>query len=506
MEMTELITNFYAGLMQLMNFSTLWVMFLGMAVGIVVGALPGLSPAVGCAMMLPFTFYLSPINALLLLVSVYAGAEYGGSISAICINTPGTAGAVATSIDGYPLTKQGKPGIALGVSLWSSVIGGIIGTIGLIVFAVPLANLAINFESYEYFALGILGLTIISSLSSENYLKGFIAASLGLLIMTIGYDHELSFSRFTFGISELQDGIKFIPAVIGLFALSEVFYNIARIKDKGTEKKKLSYTFPAISQILPLKFIIAKSAIIGTIIGAIPGAGAAIASILSYNEAKRTSKTPKEFGHGSLEGVAAPESANNAVVAGSMIPLLSLGIPGSASTAIMLGALMIHKISPGPDLFKPAPYGHPELIYGLFIAFFLTNIILLILGLIGNRLWVKLISFPDSIIYSIIVATSFIGSYFVNTSIFDVIICFVFGIIGFLLKKGGFPTAPVILGLILGAMIEENLRLSLVKGGMLVFLQRPMSATILAIALISFLWPILKHLLNKKKYTPPAIK
>ncbi len=506
MEINEIITNFSAGLMQIMSINTLWVMFIGTAVGIIVGALPGLSPAVGCAMMLPFTFYLSPINALLLLVSVYAGAEYGGSISAICINTPGTAGAVATSLDGYPLTKQGKPGIALGVSLWASVIGGILGTIGLIVFAIPLAKLALNFESYEYFALGILGLTIISSLSSENYLKGFIAATLGLLIMTIGYDHELSFSRFTFGISELQDGINFIPAVIGLFALSEVFYNISKIKGKGTEKKKLSYAFPSLSQILPLKYIIAKSAIIGTIIGAIPGAGAAIASIISYNEAKRTSKTPKEFGHGSLEGIAAPESANNAVVAGAMIPLLSLGIPGSASTAIMLGALMIHKITPGPDLFKPAPYGHPELIYGLFIAFFLSNIILLILGLIGNKLWVKLISFPDSIIYPIIIAMSFIGSYFVNTSIFDVIVCFIFGIIGLLLKKGGFPTSPVILGLILGAMIEENLRLSLVKGSMLVFLQRPMSATILAIAFISFIWPIIKLYQNNKNNTSQPIK
>lgn len=504
--MHDILININLGLAQIMSIDTLWVMTLGMIVGIIVGALPGLSPAVGCAMMLPLTFYMSPTNALLLLVSVYAGAEYGGSISAICINTPGTAGAVATTFDGYQVTKQGKPGLALGVSLWASAIGGIIGSIGLVIFAIPLAALAVNFESYEYFALGILGLTIISSLSSENYVKGFIAATLGLLLMTIGYDSELSFSRFTFGLSGLQDGLSFIPAIIGLFALSEVFYNISNLKKGKLKEKKLSYALPKLSEIWPLKWVITKASVIGTVIGSIPGAGAAIAAILSYNEAKRTSKHPELFGKGSLEGIAAPEAANNAVVAGAMIPLLSLGIPGSASTAIMLGALMIHKITPGPDLFKPAPYGHPELIYGLFIAFFLTNIILLILGILGNRFWVKLISFPDSVIYSIIISLSFIGSYFVQTSMFDVAICFAFGVIGLLLKKCDFPTSPIVLGLILGAMIEENLRLSLVKGSALVFFTRPMSATLLAIALVSFSWPIINFYLKKRKSSLKAVE
>ncbi len=492
----ETIANFQTGFHEIASFGTIWVMALGTLVGILVGAMPGLSPAVGCAMVLPLTFSMSPTFALLLLVSIYSAAEYSGSIAAILINTPGTAGAVATTLDGYQLTRKGKPGLALGISLWASVIGGVIGTLGLMFFAAPMAKLALRFESYEYFSLAVLGLTIISSLAGEDYIKGFISALLGLLLMTVGVDHELSFVRFGFGLQELQDGISFVPAMIGLFALTEVFSNLAGSQNKKTEPVNLLAIakFPKFRDIWPLRWVITKSSIIGTLIGVVPGHGAALSAIIAYNEARRSSRNPEEFGKGSLEGVAAPEAANNSCVPAALIPLLSLGIPGTPTTAIMMGALMMHKINPGPELFKPAPAGHPEIVYGLFVSLLLSFVMLTAIGLLGNNLWVKIVKIPEPIIYAMIICFSFIGSYFLSSSLFDVGVCLVFGLIGWFLKRNKFPTAPVILGLILGKLIEENLRLSLVKGSALLFFTRPLSGALLIGSVIFFVWPFLSKL------------
>ncbi|RLD33425.1 MAG: C4-dicarboxylate ABC transporter permease [Bacteroidetes bacterium] len=489
--------DLWLGLQEFGQLMPIMMMFIGVIVGIMVGVLPGLSPSIGVALMLPVTFGLDPTSALVLLVSVYLASNYGGSITAIAINTPGTPGAVATTFDGYELTKQGKPLHALITSLTASTVGGLIGTIILILFSIPLATLALSFESYEYFALGVFGLTIISSLAGKSPLKGFISSAIGLILITIGFDTQLPFSRFSLGIPDLADGIEFIPALIGLFALGEIFYNIEKrdyAKVEKTKKVDLSQTLP-VKKLLKLKYLMLKSGVIGTLVGCIPGAGGTIATFIAYDQAKNSSKEPEKFGKGSLEGVAAPEAANNGSVGGALVPLLTLGIPGSASTAVLIGALMIHKLNPGPELFDK----EPGLVYGIFIALFFANIFMFFVGLLGNKLWIKIIAAPKSLLFPLILALSFIGSYFIQNSIFDVGICLVFGILGWLLKRGGFPTAPVILGLILGKMIEENLRLSLIKGEWIDFLTRPGSLIIIILAIVSFFLPYIKKKLSKKK-------
>lgn len=487
--------DLWLGLQEFGQFLPILMMFIGVIVGIMVGVLPGLSPSIGVALMLPVTFGLDPISALVLLVSVYLSSNYGGSITAIAINTPGTPGAVATTFDGYELTKQGKPLQALLTSLTASTIGGLIGTIILILFSVPLASLALSFESYEYFALGVFGLTIISSLAGKSPLKGFISSAIGLLLITIGFDTQLPFSRFSMGIPDLADGIAFIPALIGLFALGEIFYSIEKggsLESQKTAKVNLSDKL-SWKELFKMKFLMLKASVIGTLVGCIPGAGGTIATFIAYDNAKSGSKHPEKFGKGSLEGVAAPEAANNGSVGGALVPLLTLGIPGSASTAVLIGALMIHKLNPGPQLFDK----EPGLVYGIFISLFFANIFMFFVGLLGNKLWIKIIAAPKSLLYPIILALSFIGSYFIQNSIFDVGICIAFGILGWLMKRGDFPTAPVILGLILGKMIEENLRLSLVKGEWLDFFTRPGSLIIIILALVSFFLPYIKKRLNK---------
>lgn len=493
----EILSNLGLGIVELAHFMPLLMILIGVIIGIIVGVLPGLSPSIGVALMLPVTFGMDPMSALVLLTSVYLSSNYGGSITAIAINTPGTPGAVATTFDGYELTKQGKPMHALLTSLSASTVGGIVGTIILFLFSVPLAKLALSFESYEYFALGVFGMTIISSLAGNSPVKGFISSIMGLLLVTIGFDTQLPFSRFSFNLPELADGIEFIPALIGLFALGEIFFSIENFK--VLEKNESGKSYASTSQKLPfiklwnLKTLMLRSSVIGTIVGCIPGAGGTIATFIAYNDAKNSSKKPEDFGKGSLEGVAAPEAANNASVGGALVPLLTLGIPGSASTAVLIGALMIHKLNPGPELFEK----EPGIVYGLFISLFLANIVMLLIGLLGNKLWVRIIAAPKKILYPIIIALSFIGSYFIQNSLFDVGTCIAFGLFGWLLKRGGFPTAPVILGLILGNMIEENLRLSLIKGGFIEFFVRPGSLFILILALVSFFLPYVRKKLNK---------
>ncbi|MEE4258786.1 MAG: tripartite tricarboxylate transporter permease [Bacteroidales bacterium] len=490
-----ILNDLWLGLQEFGQFLPILMMFIGVIVGIMVGVLPGLSPSIGVALMLPVTYGLDPISALVLLVSVYLASNYGGSITAIAINTPGTPGAVATTFDGYELTKQGKPLHALLTSLTASTVGGLIGTVILILFSVPLASLALSFESYEYFALGVFGLTIISSLAGKSPLKGFISSGIGLLLITIGFDTQLPFSRFSMGIPDLADGIAFIPALIGLFALGEIFFSIEK-SGSSEEKKKAKVDFSdklSWKELFKMKYLMLKASVIGTLVGCIPGAGGTIATFIAYDNAKSSSKHPEKFGKGSLEGVAAPEAANNGSVGGALVPLLTLGIPGSASTAVLIGALMIHKLNPGPQLFDK----EPGLVYGIFISLFFANIFMFFVGLMGNKVWIKIIAAPKSLLYPIILALSFIGSYFIQNSIFDVGVCIAFGILGWLMKRGDFPTAPVILGLILGKMIEENLRLSLVKGEWLDFFTRPGSLIIIILALVSFFLPYIKKRLNK---------
>lgn len=491
----DLIPSLLAGMIYLANYLPLLMIVVGVVLGILIGVLPGLSPSIGVALLLPATYNLDPFSALVLLVSVYLASNYGGSITAIAINTPGTPGAVATTFDGYQLTRQGKPGTALAVSLVASTVGGIVGTLILIAFSMSLAKVALQFESYEFFALGVFGLTIISSLSGNKLLKGVMASLLGLLLATIGFDAELPFSRFSSGIPQLADGMTFIPALIGLFALGEIFFSIEQssfLKDEKAKQFSYNSDLPGMKVFWGLRNVMLRSSLLGTLIGSIPGAGGTIATFIAYDTARSSSKTPEKFGKGALEGVAAPEAANNASVGGALIPLLTLGIPGSASTAVLVGALMVHKLSPGPELFTK----QPGIVYGLYLSLLVANVVMFAFGLLGNRLWVRVIAAPKSFVFPIIIALSFVGSYFVQHSLFDAGLCLVFGVLGWLLRRYGFPTAPVVLGLILGPMVEENLRLSLMRAGPEAILTRPIALALLALSILSLFAPQIKRRLG----------
>jgi len=471
----------------------------GIVIGIFVGVMPGLSASTGVALMVPFTYGMHPLIALILLAAVYTASAYGGCITAIAINTPGTPAAVALSFDGYALTKRGDPGRALGSAVVANCTGGIIGTLILILFSVPLAKAALAFGPPEYFALAIFGLTIVVSMEQKNMLKGAVSTVLGLLLMTIGLDPISGYMRFTFGVPELTDGIAFIPALIGLFAVGEVLLNIEKFEPVQARLQTFSSKMPSRSELLGLKRSILQSSVLGTVIGVVPGAGATIAAFIAYNEARRTSRTPDEFGKGSLEGVAAPAAAAGGSVGGALVPLLTLGIPGSAATAVLVGALMLHGVTPGPELFAGK---NSYLVYGLFASLVLGNAILLVLGVAGNRLWVKIISAPKALLFPVILVIAFVGSYGVANSMFDVVICLVFGIFGWILRRYGFPTAPLVLALILGYMAESNFRRALIMGDASIFLTRPVSAVMLILAILSFAMPFIRARRQRRTDSP----
>lgn len=493
----ELLSNLFEGFGYLAGIQPIVAIVVGVILGILAGAMPGLSPSMGVALLVPFTYSMQPQVALILLVSIYIAANYGGSITAVTINTPGTPSAVVTSFDGYPLTQQGKAGIGLGISLVSSTVGGIIGTIILIFFSIPLARLAVRMHPAEYFALAIFGLTTVASLGGKNWPKAFLAAMLGLLINTIGIDPISGVKRFTFGTYRLYDGFALIPALIGLFALSEVFTRIEEYKlEKGEETKYEKTHWPTLPDYWKLKITIVRSSILGTLIGIFPGAGATIAAFLSYDLAKKTSKNPDSFGKGNPEGVAAAEAANSSSVGGALVPLLALGIPGSASTAVLVGALMIHDLVPGPLLFVE----RPDIIYSLFAALLIANVVMLALGLFGSRLWVKVTVIPKKVLLPAILAISIIGSFAVHYSFFDVATCIGFGVAGWILKKYGFPGAPIVLGMVLGKLAETNFRRAVIMGGYDIFFTRLPSLLLLLLALLSFGVPLYQtYKANKKE-------
>ncbi len=491
----EIFSELVQGFHLILGWTPLLIIAAGVTMGILVGVLPGLSPAMGVALLVPFSYGMDPLYALILLASVYAAANYGGTITAIAINTPGTPSAIVSTFDGYPLTRQGQPGRALGASVIASTIGGLFGTIVLIFFSVPLARAALKFGPAEYFALAVFGLTIISSLSRGNYLKAFIATLIGLLLNTVGMDPFTGYLRFTFGIPELADGFSFIPALIGLFALGEIFLGME--KSEGVQKavRKISGKMPGLKEIWQIKRTILQSSLLGTLIGVVPGAGATIAAFIAYSEAKRISKHPEMFGKGALDGVAASGAATSGSVGGALVPLLTLGIPGSAATAVLIGALMLHGLTPGPELFKD----NAPVVYGLFASLFFAYGVMFVLGYLGNQLWIKIISLPRALLYPIILAIAFIGSYSVSNSMFDVWSCLGFGVLGWILRRYNFPTAPVILGLILGFLAETNFRRALLMGNASIFFTRPVSLALLVLAALSFFYPLIKSKLGRKK-------
>lgn len=470
----------------------------GVFIGIIVGALPGVSPSVGLAVMIPFTFSLPPATSLLLLGSIYCGGMFGGSISAILLRTPGSGAAAATVFDGYELTRQGKAGKALGMSLFASTLGGIFSVIVLMTLAPQLAKVAIKFGPPEYFALASFGLCIVARLSVKNMAKGLISTFLGLFIATIGIDAISGYERYTFGFNFLFDGINFIPVLVGLFAASEVYKRLSTIREeKVNYVASVATELPNKQEMLECLPAIGRSSIIGTFIGILPGAGGTIASFIAYNEAIRFSKHPERFGKGSLEGIAAPEAANNAASGGAMVPLLALGIPGSSAAAIMMGAFLIHGLQAGPLLFT----NQKELVYTFFAGLFIAQFVMFGLGYFSNRVFSRVIGVPYELLGPIILVYCSVGAFVADYNITAILIMFVFGIVGYFMSKYGFPTAPTVLALILGPLMETSFRRALIitGGNALTFLQRPITLVLLVLSAISILSPVIESLRKNKK-------
>ncbi|MBM4347636.1 MAG: tripartite tricarboxylate transporter permease, partial [Deltaproteobacteria bacterium] len=412
----ELFGNLGAAFVSLLDWQTILTMVAGGVLGILGGAMPGISPSTAVALLVPFSFTMDARLALILLIAIYQAANYGGSITAVLINTPGTPAAAATCFDGYPLTQQGKAGKGLGTALVGSCLGGAFGAIILIFFCVPLARAALKFSPAAYFGLAIFGLATVASLGGGNVLKAVVAVLIGLLIKTIGLDPIAGIYRFTFGSDLLYDGFALIPALMGLFAVSVVFEKVEKWTGLDRTLEKIDSKLPSLEEFWKIKGTILRSSIVGTIIGIFPGAGATIASFISYDMAKRVSKTPEKFGKGALEGVAASEAANSSSVGGALIPLLALGIPGSATDAVLIGAFILHDLVPGPLLFRD----HPGIVYGIFASLVVANILVLLIGLYGNRAFIKVVSVSDAVLYPFILVVAMIGTYSVNNSLFDV--------------------------------------------------------------------------------------
>ncbi|ACL20015.1 putative tricarboxylic transport membrane protein [Desulfitobacterium sp. LBE] len=488
----ETLQNLAMGLSVATDPMNLLYCVIGVMFGIVIGALPGLGPSAGIAILLPLTFGTDPVAGIIMLAGIYYGAMYGGSITSILINTPGDASAVMTTLDGHPLAKQGRAGQALGMAAFASIIGGTVCVVLFMFLAPALAEFAITFGPPEYFALMVLGLTTIGGMTGKFPAKGYMSALVGLFIATIGLDLVQGIPRFTFGAYELYEGIDFIPVAMGLFGIAELL-----VISEGGEKIKVSKKDLTWRKQLPNKEDwkyagphIARGTGIGFFIGMLPGAGATIASFISYGIARKISKRGDKFGTGVIEGVAAPESANNAASMGAMVPLLTLGVPGSGSTAVMMGALMMFGLTPGPLLFE----NNPDFVWGLIGSMYIGNFLLLIAAMLCVPLFVKVLNVSSPILNAVVMAFILIGAYSLNNSMFDVGLTILFGILGFFMKKLEFPATPMVLALVLGALLETSLRQSLIisNGNPAVFFTRPISGTILVISILAIIWPFIR--------------
>ncbi|MCW5603357.1 MAG: tripartite tricarboxylate transporter permease [Burkholderiales bacterium] len=487
----ETLTHILNGFTVAMQPINLWYTFLGVFMGTIIGVLPGIGPSAGIALLIPITYGMNPTSALIMMAGIYYGAKYGGSTTAILIRTPGEASSVMTSIDGYEMAKRGRAGAALAVSAIGSFIAGTIGVVGLTLFAVPLTSVALKFGPAEYFTLMLFAMTAVSTLTGKSPAKGVIATILGLMIATIGIDLQSGQARYTMGIPEFQDGVGFVVVVVGLFAMAEVLRGLEGIfcgtsAEAMKIKGKLWLTREEWRRSIGP---IWRGGVIGFIVGVLPGAGGTIASIMSYTTEKRLSKHSEEFGHGAIEGVAGPESANNSAPTGALVPLLTLGIPGGGATAVMLGAFIMYGVQPGPLLFQ----NRPDLVWGLINSMYIGNVMLVILNLPLIGLFVRLLYIPQGILYPMIVAISAIGAYAINGSVVDLWLILIFGVIGYIFDKVDIPVAPLVLSLVLGGMMEQSFRQAMtISGGDLkIFYGSGITVTLLVMSLISVLLPFI---------------
>ncbi len=476
-------------------------MFIGTAFGIVCGALPGLGPSMAVILLLPFTYNMDPIVGIITLVAVNVGAQAGGSISSVLLRVPGTPSAIATTFDGYPMALQGKAGRALGLAFTASAVGSIFSAVAMLVSAPLLAKVALKFQSAEYFALALLGLSCISSLGSKNQAKSLIAGCLGLLLSTIGLDAINGVERFTFGQSWLYGGIDYIPVMIGAYAIAEVYKNISdkcgENFNEGEVEKNAKFEFIKIKEILSKWMTYLKASIIGTIVGIIPAAGGSIAAFIAYSEEVRVSKTPELFGTGIDEGVIAPEASNNAAVGGSLVPTLTLGIPGSPVAAIIMAAFMLHGLTPGPLLLKQQPI----MLYSIFIGIIVSSLLMLVLGKYISKEFTKILKLPYPLLATLIIVLGVVGAFSLRNNFTDVIILFGFSFVGYFFNKYKYSTSSFVLGLILGKIAENAMRKQLIvnDGSWMGFITRPISLVIIILSLVAFFSPLIRQVKGEKK-------
>lgn len=489
--------HFLAALVDLLSPTMLFLVFSGTFVGIVVGALPGLSATLGVAILLPVTYYLSAAEGMVLLLGIYTGGIYGGSIAAVLLNIPGCPASLMTTLDGYPMAQRGEGGRGIGIATVSSFVGGTVGILALIFTSPFLASTALRFGPCEYASLALFGLSAIVVVVTKSIVKGFIGVCVGLLLATVGMDPMVSVPRFTYGSIELLGGVNYIPVVIGLFGLCEVIAQAVTQEHRNTVRQVVKRVFPTGSDFSAIMRGFFHPSWIGTLIGALPGAGASIAAIISYNRAVAVSKHPERFGTGIAEGLVACETANNASIGGSMVPLMTLGIPGSSVTAVLLGAMLMHNITPGPMLFV----NNPQLVYTVFLGMMFANIAMLVLGLASAKVFPRIVNLPRSVLLPTIALLCTVGAYAMSNSFFDVGLMLVSGLLGFVFKEIGINAGPIILGLILGPIAEANFRgaMELSNGSLLVFVQSPLSAGILFLTACLIASPLIRQWLARRK-------
>jgi len=490
--LNQLIMGFSVALQPL----NLFYCFMGCLIGTLVGVLPGLGPTAALSLILPATFHLTPVSAIIMLSGIYYGSQYGGSTTSILVNIPGEASSVVTCLDGYQMARQGRAGPALGISAFGSFIAGTLGIIGLMTMAPRLADIALAFGPPEYFSLMCLGMVILTFLSSTSMVRALMMACFGVIVGMIGMDPVSGSTRLTFGIIELMDGVGLIPVVMGLFGISEMLLNIEKRIDREIFKTRVKGLLPTVKDWIQAKGAILRGTLIGFFLGILPGGGAVLSSFVAYAVEKRVSRYPEKFGTGVIEGVAAPESANNSAAQSAFIPLLTLGIPSNSVMAMLLGALIIHNVTPGPLLLTQ----HPQVFWGVIASMYIGNLTLLLLNLPLIGIWVRLLRVPYAILLPVIILFCLIGAYTIANSIVDVLLMLAFGMLGYLMKKLKYDAAPFVLAFVLGPMLEYSLKQSLIvsKGSFHLFFTRPISATCLVLALLLLVIPLLPKVGKKR--------
>lgn len=470
--------------------------FIGVLIGTLIGVLPGIGPVGAMSILLPITFGISPVTAIIMLSGIYYGAQYGGSTTSILVGIPGEAASVVTMLDGHQMALKGRAGPALGIAAFGSFIAGTIGIIGLMLLAPPLASIALRFGPPEYFALMIMGLVILTYLAQKSMAKSLMMAGVGVLAGVVGLDTMTGLPRFTFGVSDLLDGIGIAPLAMGLFGVSEILLNVERTIKQGVVVTQVKNLLPSRQDWKESFAPIMRGSFLGFLLGILPGGGAVLSSFISYGTEKRISKTPEKFGHGAIAGVAGPEAANNAAAQAAFIPLLTLGIPANAVMGILLGALMIHGITPGPLMIQK----NPELFWGTVTSMYIGNAMLLVLNLPLIGLWVRLLRVRYAVLFPLILFIALIGAYVINGSEMDLYLMLFFGVVGYLMRKFDYEPAPLILAYVLSPILEDSLRQSLIisSGSMGIFVSRPIAAGFLFVALVLLISAVLPAIRKKR--------